>query len=111
MIPPLAGDGGSRHGGQKPKLSIADAEKEKWDASDAIIQKRDDELERIWSECNARGQEAIQGVMDYIATIEGQNRRLNRRIDMIEAQVRFMDRIALIEERISRLQTKMCNDE
>lgn len=69
-----------------------------WNASDAIIERREHELAKVWEHISAGGINAVQGVMDYLGQIEGQNKRLNRRVDMLEAQIRFLDRLEKLLE-------------
>lgn len=72
----------------KPKLSIAIPREAQavWETSDAILDKREDQLQQIWDACTLEGLRAVQGVMDYISAIEGQNQRLNARITLLENQ-------------------------
>jgi hypothetical protein len=80
----------------RPSFPIPDDTRAEWEAADAILDKRDDQLAAIWESCTLKGHEAVKGVMDYISILEGQNRRLNRRIDMIETQIRFLDRMEFL---------------
>lgn len=66
------------------QIKMSDSEREEWNASDAVIQKRAEESERIWQTVCKKGVDAIEGIMNYLSEIEGQNKRLNRRIEMLE---------------------------
>lgn len=79
-------------------MILAAAEKAQWVAAEALLDKRDIEAERIWRDFNARGIDAVRDVMEYLVVLEGQNKRLNKRIEQIETQIRFLDRMEKLIE-------------
>lgn len=73
------------HAKPQPFLTEKFMQDEEWSASDAIIQKRHAESERIWKHLCQHGADAVDRLMDYLEHIESQHKRLSRRIDLLES--------------------------
>ena len=80
-------------------LSLSPEETAAWNASDALIDKQEAEAAKIWAQLSARGLEAVRELMEYLSKIEGQNYRLNKRIEHLEASIRLLDRLDRVLER------------
>jgi|HubBroStandDraft_4_1064222.scaffolds.fasta_scaffold102464_2 hypothetical protein len=76
-------------------------------AIDALLEKREADAVALWEEINRRGLDAVLEMTHRLTTLEGQNIRLNRRIETLETQIRFLDRFErLIDLEISHSRVK-----